>query len=258
RHSVPVGEHERFVVHPPSEPLDPAPRVGLLPRVHQVELPGRLISLVDDGAALDQIDRDVVVECVEVEEILLDDLALVSQRNDELVHALGRIDVHDVPEDRLASDLHHRLGLEDRLFRESGPQPAGQDHRLHRATSSGTVGDPSAAEGSNSVVHSNFGRTTPAIFPPQSPRAVSPSRGSTTWNATAPVSANWTTPESRRAMAASNVNIPSPRRFPGTHALVRYRPTGRRRCRHSLSRSNTENAATPSSWFQTVKFIQRA
>ena len=47
--------------------------------------------------------------------------------------------LHDVPEDRLAADLDHRLGPCVRLLREPGAEPAREDHDLHRSCSSWTA-----------------------------------------------------------------------------------------------------------------------
>ncbi len=41
------------------------------------------------------------------------------------------INLHDVPDDRLAADLDHGLGLEVRLFADSGAESPGKDDRLH-------------------------------------------------------------------------------------------------------------------------------
>jgi hypothetical protein len=67
---------------------------------------------------------------VVVGEVLLDHVTLEAEADDELVHAEGRVDLHDVPQDRLASDLHHRLGSAVRFFREACAQAAGQHDGL--------------------------------------------------------------------------------------------------------------------------------
>jgi hypothetical protein len=89
-----------------------------------MDLPARLASVVHHRTAGCQVERDVVVQRVEVEEILLDHLALVAERDDELVDPVAPVDVHDVPQDRLAADLDHRLRLERRLLRQPRTQTA--------------------------------------------------------------------------------------------------------------------------------------
>src|SRR3712207_7713263 len=44
------------------------------------------------------------------EEPALDHVALVAQAQDELAEPVGLVGLHDVPEDRLAADVHQRLG----------------------------------------------------------------------------------------------------------------------------------------------------
>ena len=57
-----------------------------------------------------------------VGEVLFDDIALVSATNNEIVDPVGGINLHHVPEDRLAADLHHGLGLQVGLLRKPGPK----------------------------------------------------------------------------------------------------------------------------------------
>ena len=53
-----------------------------------------------------------------VGEVLLDDVALVAAADDEVVDAVLRVDLEDVPEDGAAADLDHRLGAEARSLHE--------------------------------------------------------------------------------------------------------------------------------------------
>ena len=41
------------------------------------------------------------------------------------------IELHDVPEDRPAADLHHGLGLDMGFLGEPRTEPTREDHRLH-------------------------------------------------------------------------------------------------------------------------------
>src|SRR6185437_10776378 len=67
-----------------------------------------------------------------VREILLDDIALVSQAHDEVVDAVVGIDLHDVPEDGPAADFDHRLGPDGCLFTKPSAQTTGEDNELHK------------------------------------------------------------------------------------------------------------------------------
>ena len=61
----------------------------------------------------------------------LDDLALVAEAEDELVVAPHRVVAHDVPEDRPAADLDHRLGDALGLLAHAHTVAAAEDHDLH-------------------------------------------------------------------------------------------------------------------------------
>ena len=45
----------------------------------------------------------------------------------------ARVDLHDVPEDRLLADLDHRLRPDGRLLAEPGAEAAGEEDDLHAA-----------------------------------------------------------------------------------------------------------------------------
>ena len=129
RDSVAVGEAKSGVVlQPLAQPLQSTPRLGVQPGVDEMHRPGRPIVVVDRGPAAGEVDRDVAVARAEVQEVVLDHLALVAQGNDEFGDTVDRIDVHDVPQDGLVADLHHGLRAKNRLFGESRPEPARQDY----------------------------------------------------------------------------------------------------------------------------------
>src|SRR5688572_20449417 len=87
--------------------------------VDQVDEPGRLLAPMSLRLAGAQIDRDIVVEREEVEEVLLDDFALVAEGDDEFLEPVSRVQVEKVPENRLTADLHHGLWPERSLLGES-------------------------------------------------------------------------------------------------------------------------------------------
>jgi hypothetical protein len=95
----------------------------------------RLVAVRSDLAA-PEVNRQVAAEVVIVEEIVLDDLALVAQCDAEFVEPVARVVLEDVPEDRPAADLHHRLGLGLGFLGQPGAEATGQDHGLHQAVTS--------------------------------------------------------------------------------------------------------------------------
>src|SRR5258708_13815747 len=74
--------------------------------------------------AVAEIYGDIAVGHVVAEKIIFRHLALVAQRQDELLQPMVGIAVHDVPDDRLSPDFHHRLGFNHGLFRQPSPQPS--------------------------------------------------------------------------------------------------------------------------------------
>ena len=68
-----------------------------------------------------------------ISKVFLDHIALVATADDEVIDAVVAVDLKDVPENRHASHLHHRLGFEMGFFTEAGAQPTRKDDCLHSA-----------------------------------------------------------------------------------------------------------------------------
>ncbi|MNM82275.1 hypothetical protein D3C81_943020 [compost metagenome] len=66
-----------------------------------------------------------------VGEVLLDHIALVAQADDEVIDAKVRVDLHDVPDDRLAAYLDHRFWPQVGFFADTRTQAAGQNDCFH-------------------------------------------------------------------------------------------------------------------------------
>ena len=84
-----------------------------------------------NGAVVGHVERDIRHVQEIVREIFLDDIALVASADHEIIGAVRRVELHDVPEDRLAADLDHRLRLQIALFGYPSAQPAGENDDLH-------------------------------------------------------------------------------------------------------------------------------
>src|SRR5437764_5012783 len=83
---------------------------------------------------LAEADGEVVVHCLVVQEIFLDNIALVAEAQNKLSKAIVRVRLHDVPQNRPTTHLHHGLRTELRLFAQTRSETAAEDHRLHRLT----------------------------------------------------------------------------------------------------------------------------
>src|SRR5713226_1785609 len=83
------------------------------------------------GAARGEVDRHARAKSVVVEKKALDVLAFVSERDHEFLETVPGVVLHDVPDDRVTTDLDHRLGPDLRLFGKTRSEPAGEDYDLH-------------------------------------------------------------------------------------------------------------------------------
>ena len=131
RDAVAVGEAEVLVANIRQDTLQAPPGHRLLAGVHQRHPPRLGLRAMDLHVALRQVEGDVARVQVVVGEVLLDQVALVAEADHELLDPMGGVDLHDVPEHRLAADLDHWLGTHSGLLAESRAETAGQDHGLH-------------------------------------------------------------------------------------------------------------------------------
>ena len=60
-----------------------------------------------------------------VGEILLDDIAFVSEADHEVIYSMSGIDLHDVPKNWLTADFDHRLWPRRRLFANPATEASG-------------------------------------------------------------------------------------------------------------------------------------
>lgn len=58
-------------------------------------------------------------------------MLLVSGTDDEVVVAVVAVELHDVPEDGLAAQIDHGLGLELGFFTDARAQTAGKNKSFH-------------------------------------------------------------------------------------------------------------------------------
>ena len=132
--TVAVGDDEPLRVGDvPLDLPDAAPGLGRRSGVGDGHLPLRLEVLVveHDVAGSTERDREVVVAGLVVEEVVLDELALVAGAHHEVGDPVSGEDLHDVPQNGLSADLDHRLGSELGLLAHPSAETAGEQHRLH-------------------------------------------------------------------------------------------------------------------------------
>ena len=69
-----------------------------------------------------------------VGKIFLDDVALVAATNHEIMDAMGGVHLHDVPQDRLSTDLNHWLWPEMGFFGNASAEPPSKYHCFQSIT----------------------------------------------------------------------------------------------------------------------------
>ena len=129
--AVAVGQHERSARQPGLQPVDAAAghRVGA--GIHQVEFPGLAVRAVAIDRPCPGVERHAARERGVIEEIPLDHIAPVAERDEELGEPIVRVVLQDVPEQWPAAHLHHRLRLDFRFFGQTGAESSGEDDDLH-------------------------------------------------------------------------------------------------------------------------------
>src|SRR6185312_8523472 len=130
-------QHEGSAAEMWRKPFDASAGVGLLPGVDEIDHPvlAAVLAVVTVAAPLHpsglqgypQVGRERAV----VGHVAFDLLALVAERDHEILKSVAGVVHHDVPEDRPASDLDHRFRPYDRLLRESRANAACEDAYFH-------------------------------------------------------------------------------------------------------------------------------
>jgi hypothetical protein len=75
-----------------------------------------LFTVMDRHLPATQVHRDIIVKRLGIREVLLDHFAFVSKNHDELFDPVRGLNLHAVPEDRLASDFRHGIRSQDGYF----------------------------------------------------------------------------------------------------------------------------------------------
>jgi len=131
-YAVAIGEAEAVVANVLSHAPQATACQRLLSRLNERDAPGLGVTLMHVHAVLAHVERDIGHVEEVVGKILLDDIALVSQANDEIVDPVMRVNLHDVPEDRPAPDLDHGFWLEMGFLADASAQTSGKDDNFHR------------------------------------------------------------------------------------------------------------------------------
>ena len=124
--AIAIRHAERLIADIRLDALDAPAGHRAVARINDGHTPRfRMLFVQDDLLAIRHIERHIThVEEVVVEP-LLDHVLLVSGTDDKVVDTKRRVLLHDVPENRLAANLDHRLRLVLRFLRNPRAVPTG-------------------------------------------------------------------------------------------------------------------------------------
>src|SRR5271166_2244257 len=130
--AIAVSHAEKITFDVGKYALDAASDLGRLARFYERDTPRlRLAAMNFHLVLIAHVDRHVGRVQVIIHEVLFDHVSLVAEAHDEIVDPVRGIHLHDVPKNRLAADLDHRLGPNRCFFCKTGAETARQQHSLH-------------------------------------------------------------------------------------------------------------------------------
>ena len=129
--AVAVGNHKAVGVNVFGHSLEAAALLRFLPGVAQGHAPVLNGIGVGGDVAAFEINGKIRIADIVVVKILLDDLALVTKGQDEILEAKARVDGHDVPEHGPTADLDHGFGLDRGFFAQARTLAAAHDDDFH-------------------------------------------------------------------------------------------------------------------------------
>ncbi len=133
RHTIAVGGKESILVNVFLDAFNAPPGGRLQSGIGQGDAEIFVVAVVKLDVALSaQHDRKVAVHGFVVEKVPFDDLALVTQAEDEILVPVMGIGFHNVPQDRPATDGDHWFRSELRLVSHAGALAAAENDNFHR------------------------------------------------------------------------------------------------------------------------------
>ncbi|MCG3771106.1 MAG: hypothetical protein JW384_02286 [Nitrosomonadaceae bacterium] len=121
--TVSIGTAKILAVEVWGNALDPPSSHRVVAGIYQRYAPWFRAVLVDLHPVVRHVEGHIRHMEKVVSEIFLDYISLIAQAHDEIVDAVGRINFHDVPQDRLATYLDHWLWLNNSFFSQPCSKP---------------------------------------------------------------------------------------------------------------------------------------
>src|SRR5437879_4606646 len=128
---VPVGHHKSFVPNEILEAAKTSSGQSVQAGIDESDLPIRSDRIHDLARAILQIDHQIAVMKHIVQKILFNHFPFITARHQEVFVAVTRVNVHDVPKNRLPADFHHGLGAKSGLLGQSGAETTCEYDNFH-------------------------------------------------------------------------------------------------------------------------------
>lgn len=131
--TVTVGEHERLIADVLLHTLHAAAGHGVEAGIHYRDAPRLGMVLVDNhlvfavGKVICNVGGVQEIIC----KIFLDYMLLIPGTDHKVVEAIIAIELHDMPEDRHAAQIHHGLWFELAFFGDPRSEAAGEQNYFH-------------------------------------------------------------------------------------------------------------------------------
>ena len=138
--AVAVGEHERLIADVLLHALHAAAGHGIQAGIHHRDAPRLGMVLVDNHLvfAVGEVICNIGGVQEIIREILLDHMLLIPGADHKIVEAVMAVELHDMPEDRHAAQIHHGLWFELAFFGNARSEAAGENNNFHRISSLST------------------------------------------------------------------------------------------------------------------------
>lgn len=123
--AISVGQAKGLIAYVLLDSLDAATSHRFVSGINKRHLPWLGVILMNLHIVLSQVEGDVRVIQEIIGEILLDDFSAVTAANNEFVYVVRGVGFHQVPQNRLVTDIDHRLGSNRALFANARAESAG-------------------------------------------------------------------------------------------------------------------------------------
>ena len=122
-HAISIGQHESIPIEVFLYSLDTSSCHSIQTGIYQSHLPWfQDIIMYDHLVFLCKIKGNITVVKIIICKPFLDYMLLISTADHKFIKAICRIHFHDMPENRLLSDLDHRLRFQMALLTDTGPK----------------------------------------------------------------------------------------------------------------------------------------